>query len=162
MLLALGAVPEPVTRRQETPLYLATRSNCRNMNFRPIHEESASLDTVRVLVEQGKNDPMQCDDIGWTSILTASRNRSGAPLLWLVHQAEYELDLNYETPSGITTASLFAQRDDLSPALFEPLLYRGIAIEAPCAIWWCPQFGSHLLRIPGMVQFNTKNNNPLT
>ncbi len=60
MLLVLGAASNPVTKRQETPLLLATQSNERNMyrlHFHPRDNESASLDTVRVLVEQGKNGP---------------------------------------------------------------------------------------------------------
>jgi hypothetical protein len=73
MLLACGAVPDPINIRRETPLLLATQSNCRNVYFRPIHDEGASFDTVRVLVEQGKNDPMQSDDIGWNPIFLFPR-----------------------------------------------------------------------------------------
>lgn len=149
MLLALGAIPDPVTKRQETPLLLATHADCRNVYFRPINDETASLDTVRVLVEQGKNDPMQIDDIGWTSIFTATKNRTSQSLLWLMNQEEYELDLNYTTPGGITAAALIVQREDLTAALFEPLLRNRIAVDAPCAKRWRFQFGVNFLTFRG-------------
>ena len=133
MLLALGAVPDPVTKRQETPLLLATHSNCRNAEHRPTDDKGASLGTVRTLVEQGKNDPMQSDDIGWTSIFTASKHPSGEALQWLIHQTEYELDFKYATPAGLTAAALLVQREDFSATLFHPLLRSGIMIDGPCA-----------------------------
>jgi hypothetical protein len=113
---------------------------------------------MRVLVEQGKNDPMQSGDIGYNSIFMASKNRSGRSLLWLIHQEEYELDLSYTTPGGTTAASLFVQREDLSPALFEPLLRKWTAIEAPCAKGWRPQFANDHFRILGMVRNDTTQN----
>jgi ankyrin repeat protein len=133
LLLALGAVPDPVTKRQETPLFLATHSNCQNIEFRPADDLNAGINTVRVLVEQGKNDPMQSDDIGWTPIFTASKNNTSKSLLWLMNQDEYELDLSYTTPGGLTAAALIVQREDLSTTLFQPLVRNGILVDAPCA-----------------------------
>jgi len=150
MLLSLGAVPDPVTKRRETPLLLATHSNCRNAEYRPLDDSSASINTVRVLVEQGKNDPMQSDDLDWNSIFTASRNRTPDSLLWLINQEEYQLDLKYETPGGVTTAAVIVQREDLSPALFQHLVRSGVAINAPCAKTWYPEFGWWFIRFRGM------------
>jgi hypothetical protein len=161
LLLALGAVPDPVTKRQETPLLVATRANERPLGrgyLHPRHDESTTLDTMRVLVEQGKNDPMQSGDIGYNSIFMASKNRSSRSLLWLIHQDEYELDLSYTSPGGITAASLFVQREDLSPTLFEPILRKWTAIEAPCAKGWRPQFANGHFRIPGMVPDDATQN----
>jgi hypothetical protein len=140
MLLALGAVPDPVTKYQHTPLQLATHSNCRNVELRPKHDGNASLETVRILVEQGKNDPMQSNDIGWTSIFTASKGCTSESLVWLMNQNEYELDHNYKTPGGLTASALMAQRDDLCDTLFRPLLRNGIEVDAPCAGKWGPEF----------------------
>ncbi|KAE9379389.1 ankyrin [Stipitochalara longipes BDJ] len=155
MLLALGAVPDPVTKRQETPLLLATRSNCQD-EYRPVHDKSASINTLRVLVEQGNNDPMHSNDIGWTSIFKASNNLSGEALEWLINQTEYELDFKYTTPGGLTAAALFVQREDLSATLFQPLLRGGIKIDAPCA----EKLGFQRFRIesidlfePSMIQY---------
>jgi ankyrin repeat protein len=159
MLLILGAVPDAVTKRQETPLLLATHSNDRNMYrlyFCPRNDESASLNTVRVLVEQGQNDPMQSDDIGETSIFTASRNHSPESWIWLMNQDEYEVDLNYATPGGMTAAALIAQREDLSATLFEPLLRHGIVVDAPCTKMWHFQYGYWFLRFHGLLAFNTE------
>jgi hypothetical protein len=157
LLLDLGAVADPVTKRQETPLLLATRSDCQHANFRDrsTNGETACLNTVKVLVEQGQNDPMQCDDVGWTPIFTASKNRSRESLLWLVHQDDYEVDLNYSTPEGTTTAAFFARRGDMCPTLFEPLLQKGIAINGPCAAVWGPKFASAVLKIKGTMMFPT-------
>jgi hypothetical protein len=133
MLLALGAISDPVNRYQETPLLLATHSNGQNVECRPKNDESAGLDTLRVLIEQGKNDPMQSNDIGWTPVFYASKSSASKYLLWLMNQDEYELDLNYTTPGGLTAAALLVQREDLSAAMFQPLLQNGIPVDAPCA-----------------------------
>ena len=87
----------------------------------------------------------------------ASKNRSGESLLWLVYQDEYELNLNYVTPGGNTAASLFVQREDLSPTLFEPRLHNWTAIEAPCAQWWRPQFALSMLRITVKIQWRLRD-----
>jgi hypothetical protein len=50
-----------------------------------------------------------------------------------MNQDEYELDLNYTTPGGLTAAALLVQREDLSAAMFQPLLQNGIPVDAPCA-----------------------------
>lgn len=153
LLIKLGAIPDSVTKRQETPLLLATHSNDRNMYrlyFRPRTDENASLDTVRVLVEQGKNDPMQSDDVGETTIITASRNYNSESLVWLMNQDEFELDLNYATPRGLKAAAVVVQREDLSATLFEALLRKGIAVDAPCARIWHFQFGHWFLNFKGL------------
>jgi len=133
MLLALGAISDPVNRYQETPLLLATHSDGQNVECRPKNDESAGLDTLRVLIEQGKNDPMQSNDIGWTPVFYASKSSASKYLLWLMNQDEYELDLNYTTPGGLTAAALLVQREDLSAAMFQPLLQNRIPVDAPCA-----------------------------
>ena len=145
MLLALGAASDPVTKRQETPLLLATHSNERNMYrllFHPRGNEDASLDTVRVLIEQGKNDPMQSNDIGRTPIFNASEGCTSESLAWLMNQDEFELDHKYTTLGGLTAAALMAQREDLSDALFRPLLRGGVVADAHCAARWGPRFKS--------------------
>lgn len=159
MLLALGAASDPVTKRQETPLLLATQSNERNMYrlyFHPRDDENASLDTVRVLVQQGRNDPMQSGDIGETSIFTASRMHNAESLVWLMNQDEYEVDLNYATPRGMTAAAFIAQREDLSAKLFEPLLRSGIAVDAPCAKWWHFRLGYWFIEFKGLFVWDTE------
>jgi hypothetical protein len=159
MLLALGAASDPVTKRQETPLLLATQSNERNMYrlyFHPREDEDASLDTVRVLVQQGRNDPMQSGDIGETSIITASRMHTAESLAWLMNQDEYEVDLNYATPRGMTAAALIAQREDFSATLFEPLLRSGIAVDAPCAKKWHFKLGYWFVKFKGLFVFSTE------
>jgi len=149
MLLALGAASDPVTNRQEIPLLLATHSICpRTGHLRPTYD-NASLDTVRLLVEQGKNDPMQSDDIEWNAIFTASQNRTSQSLAWLINQNEYELDLKYATPGSITAATVMVQRDDLTAPLFGSLLKNGVAMDAPCAKWWRFQFAANFLRFKG-------------
>jgi hypothetical protein len=110
------------------------------MELRPRHNESANLETVRVLVEQGNNDPMQSNDIGRTPIFYASEGCTSESLAWLMNQDEFELDYNYKTSGGLTAAALMAQREDLSDALFRPLLRNGIVADAHCAAKWAPQF----------------------
>jgi hypothetical protein len=155
ILIALGAVPDPVTNRQETPLHLACDPSPRvDENFRADDDDVASLDTVRVLVEQGKNDPMQGDDIGFNSIFGAAKGRYSHSLVWLVNQDEFELDLNYATPAGFTAAAMIVQREDLSSQLFEPLLRNGIALDAPCAKMWRFRSGYWFLRFKGMCLLN--------
>lgn len=159
MLLALGAASDPVTKRQETPLLLATQSNERSMYrllFRPRDNDNASLETVRVLVEQGKNDPMQSGDNGETSIFTASRMHTSESLVWLMNQDEYEVDLNYATDGGMTAVALIAQREDLSATLFEPLLRSGITVDAPCAKRWDFQFDYRFVKFKGLLDFKTE------
>jgi hypothetical protein len=68
-------------------------------------------------------------------------------LVWLLNQDEYELDLNYATPAGLTAASLIIQIEDLSPRLFEALLRKEIALDAPCARMWSCQLGFPFLQL---------------
>jgi hypothetical protein len=164
MLLALGAISDPVNKYQETPLLLATHSTCQNVECRPKNDESAGLDTLRVLVEQGKNDPMQSNDIGWTPVFHASKSPASKSLLWLMNQDEYALDLNYTTPGGLTAAALLVQREDLSATIFQPLLQNGLPVDAPCADWLCFQrcqrFGIYSIYPcnAGISLANTKQN----
>jgi hypothetical protein len=157
MLLALGAVSDPVTKRQETPLLVATQANdptlCRGY-FHPRNDESTDIDTMRVLVEQGKNDPMQSDDIGWNSIFTASRDRTSESLLWLMNQNEYEIDLNYATLGGVTATAVISQREYLSTTLLQHLVRSGVAIDAPCAKRWRFKFGHWFIRFEGMFPWH--------
>jgi hypothetical protein len=125
------------------------------MELRPRHNESASLETVRVLVEQGNNDPMQSNDIGRTPMFYASEGCTSESLAWLMNQDEFELDYNYKTSGGLTAAALMAQREDLSDALFRPLLRGGVVADARCAAKWGPKFKSGI-KVESMDLQNSK------
>jgi hypothetical protein len=106
MLIDMGAVPDALTNRQETPLQLALRWSCRLTHACPVLDEAACIDTVRFLVEQGRNDPMVANDVH-------HRNRG-----------------------GITAASVLSGRDDLSASHISPLLQSGISINSSCVGTW--------------------------
>ncbi|KAH7360434.1 ankyrin repeat-containing domain protein [Rhexocercosporidium sp. MPI-PUGE-AT-0058] len=139
MLIRFGAATNCVTVLQQTPLLLATaieHLSSRNERNRSENEPSSSLNTVRLLVEEGGNDPMDIDDIGFTSIFDAAGNISNDALAWLLTQGKYSLDLEYVTPTGHTVAAYISSRNDLSPSLLRPLLRAGIALNGPCAKEW--------------------------
>jgi hypothetical protein len=75
---------------------------------------------------------MQTDEIGYTSIMTASGDYRNAILPWLLNQDDYEVDLGYKAPTGHTTGAYMSTRGDF-PELLYLLLKRGIIINEPCA-----------------------------
>lgn len=162
LLIQLGAVTDAVTNRQATPLLLAT-----NAHFKEFHSvdlgqalqqtSNAQLDTIRVLVEMGDNDPMCVNDIGRTAMLDgAGTSLNGDSLSWLMNQDSYEVDLHYMTPTGHTAAAYISLRDDLSPELLAPLLRSGIDINGSCATSWYFNFSGYKLR--GMYKCSSKPN----
>jgi hypothetical protein len=136
MLTDMGAVPDVLTNRQETPLQLALRWSCRLTHACPVLDEAACIDTVRVLVEQGRNDPMFTNDVGFNAVFTAARNKSTQAVIWLMNQDTYEIDLNHRNPGGVSAASILSGRDDLSTSHLTPLLRSGISINSPCISSW--------------------------
>lgn len=99
------------------------------------HGGTSSVDTVRVLVQQGKNDPMQENLFGNTSIINAASNKTDPILPWLLKQDDCGIDLRYKTPSGHTAAAYISMRDDV-PGLLPSLLKSGISAHDPCAKYW--------------------------
>jgi hypothetical protein len=136
MLIDMGAVPDALTNRQETPLQLALRWSCRLTHACPVLDEAACIDTVRFLVEQGRNDPMVANDVGFTAVFTAARNKSTQAVIWLMNQDTYEVDLHHRNRGGITAASVLSERDDLSASHISPLLQSGISINSSCVGTW--------------------------
>jgi hypothetical protein len=142
LLIQLGAVTDAVTNRQATPLLLASNSHFKEFHSMEIGQarpqtSNAQLDTIKVLVELGDNDPMNVDDIGRIAVLDgAGTSLSGDSLSWLMNQDNYELDLQYVAPTGHTAAAYISLRDDLSPELLAPLLRSGIDINGFCASTW--------------------------
>ena len=142
MLIEMGAVADALTNRQETPLLLAQGwySPPRRTCFCPVLDENACVDTVRVLVEQGRNDPMIANDVGFNSIVTAANNRSTKAIVWLMNQDQYEIDLRSATPSGTTAAALLVLRDDLSSSILNSIIRSGILMDSPCTKAWLVTF----------------------
>jgi hypothetical protein len=132
----MGAVPDALTNRQETPLQLALRWSCRHADARPVFDEAACIDTVRFLVEQGRNDPMFTNDIGFNSVFTAASNKSTQAVIWLMNQDTYEIDLHHRNPGGVSAASILSGRDDLSTSHISPLFRSGVSINSPCISSW--------------------------
>jgi hypothetical protein len=132
----MGAVPDALTNRQETPLQLALRWSCRLTHACPVLDEAACIDTVRFLVEHGRNDPMLTNDIGFNAVFTAARNKSTQAVIWLMNQDTYEVDLHHRGPGGISAASILSGREDLSESYISPLLRNGISINSPCISSW--------------------------
>jgi len=137
-------VTDSVTNRHETPLLLAaTKVYLWSGSEREIwYNPEAGSETVKTLVIQGHNDPMDADDVGYTSLLAAAANQADTSLRWLLCQDEYELNLEYSPPTGQTAAAYVATRDDISPALLSPLLRSGFAINGPCAKRWLFRYRS--------------------
>lgn len=144
MLIYLGAATNSITQRQETPLQLAAKREHLTPRYHGAYrrdQDASSVDTVRVLMEQGNNDPMQVDDVGYTSIMTAAAAETkNAILPWLLHQDEYELDLKYRNPAGHTAAAYISTREDF-PELLQPLLQRGSDVKEPCSNTFSVRFG---------------------
>lgn len=138
MLMRLGAATESVTRRQETPLQLATKRE--HLRAYRHHRDASAVDTVRILVQRGENDPMQVDDVGHACVMTAAGDRRNDMLPWLLRQDEYEIDLQYKNPAGHTAAAYISTREDF-PELLPPLLQRGIHIKDSCSNSWSHRFG---------------------
>jgi hypothetical protein len=134
----MGAVADALTNRQETPLLLAVgwSSPPRRTCFCPLLDENACVDTVRVLVEQGRNDPMIANDVGFNSILTAAKNRSTKAIVWLMNQDQYEVDLRSASPSGTTAAAYLVLREDLSSSILNSMFRSRILIDSPCTKAW--------------------------
>jgi hypothetical protein len=149
MLIGLGAATNSVTARLETPLLLATTPISRQHMTRRFHtsqrnsKDASSIDTIRLLVHQGDNDPMQPDDIGFNSIVTASGDCRNPMLPWLLNQEEYEVDVGYKTPSGHTTGAYISTRVDF-PELLPALIEQGINVNDPCAKHWLYRFGPQI------------------
>ena len=138
MLIKFGAATDSLSYRQETPLMLAAK------RFDPMphyskgyrcHGRTAAIDTVRTLVQQGDNDPMQRNAFGFSSIITAASNQTDPILSWLLSQDAYDVDLMCKTPSGHTAAAYIAMRDDV-PNFLPILKKRGVTVCGPCADHW--------------------------
>ena len=153
MLIELGAKADCVTMRLETPLLLCTKKvnwNPRKVKYESSHNTASAPETVRVLVEKGRNDPMDVDQTGLNSVFIAAGNDENKSVSWLLTQDEFEIDLNYVKSIGNTAGAYIATRGDLSSALIMPLLRRGIQINQPCAKIWYLRFGPKSHRIEGI------------
>jgi hypothetical protein len=149
ILIDLGTIPDSLTVRQETPLLLAATCDCRKAECHPIYDEVACIDTVRVLVEHGSNDPMIADNTGLTSVLIAAKNPFNKAVFWLLNQDVYEINLKLSALRGIATAAFLASRTDLSSEILAPLLRNGISVNAACARRWWFKYGPEFLTIEG-------------
>jgi hypothetical protein len=117
MLIDLGAVTDAVTHRYRIPLLLASKSPPVGTQWeqrRLIQRDDDSLNTVRTLVEHGQNDPMQCDDIGFNSVICGAADASSKTLTWLLNQEQFAVDLWYKTPTGHTAAAYVTTRSRFS------------------------------------------------
>ena len=144
MLIDIGAVTDAVTERHDTPLLLATKKvplGSRWENRRQGRGEADSLNTVRILVEHGKNDPMQCDDIGFNSMLSAARDSCNETMSWLLNQNEFVIDLRCETPAGYSAAAYITTREDFSPSLLADSVKNGVEPGSPCVNHWHFRYG---------------------
>lgn len=112
------------------------RLGSRNVEFQFKHISEACLQTLRVLVIEGENDPMEVDILGYNSAFIAAGNHLTSSLPWLLSQEEYHLDFSYMNPNGITAAAYIVTRDDFSPELLTPLLHSGLGIDAVCVKCW--------------------------
>jgi hypothetical protein len=124
-----------VTHHEETPLLVASISPDSVPRYRESYRRSDGafdIDTVRVLVQQAKNDPMQIDCYGSTSISISAGNKSKI-LSWLLDQDEFEIDLT--TQSGHTSAAFLSGRGDF-PDLLGSLVRHGVSVTNPCAKAW--------------------------
>jgi hypothetical protein len=149
ILIDMGTISGSLTIRQETPLLLAAKSDCRRAERRPIYDEVACIDTVRVLVERGGNDPMIADNTGFTSVLTAAKNPFNKAVFWLLNQDIYDINLQFSALGGMATSALLARRKDLSSEILAPLLRKGISVNAACARRWRFKHGPGNLTIKG-------------
>ena len=146
MLIELSAATDSVNWRQETPLQLATKreyltamysGGCRNLR------DASGINTIRLLIQRGNNDPMQVDDVGHTSIMTSAFDHFDAKndmLPWLLKQDECEIDLEYRNPAGHSAAAYISTREDF-PELLQELLRRGIDVNSPCSRSWSYRIG---------------------
>jgi hypothetical protein len=149
MLIKLGAAANAGTHRFESPLMFAMNEGARirlsrsEEDKKRLNEES-QLNTMRLLVEAGDNDPMEVDDIGFTPFLIGTGSPFTSTLAWLLQQDTYDLDLQYKTPTGHTAAAYMSVRDDFSTDLLAPLIRSGIDINAPCADLFYFRYGPRL------------------
>jgi hypothetical protein len=139
MLINEGALATTITKRLQTPLILAADG----IEYILITgkkddaiEDDAQLDTIRVLVELGQNDPMDTDYIGYNALLKAAGTTWNQSLSWLLDQDTFELDFQYKTVNGYTAHAGASLREDLTPSQLTRFLQNGIDINAPCANWW--------------------------
>lgn len=139
LLIQLGATTDAVTSHQQTPLLLAARlgdSIPRYEDSYRRHDGAFGVNTVRVLVQQGKNDPMHADFWGRTPVLVAAGNVMSKEVLpWLLNQDDFEIDFEYKTPSGYNAAAYISTREDF-PDLLAPIINSGITVNNPCARYW--------------------------
>ena len=153
MLIDIGAVTDAVTERHDTPLLLATKKvplGSRWENRRQGRGEADSLNTVRILVEHGKNDPMQCDDIGFNSMLSAARDSCNETMSWLLNQNEFVIDLRCETPAGYSAAAYITTREDFSPSLLADSVKNGVEPGSPCVNHWHFRYGPKFPKLGGV------------
>lgn len=151
-LIELGAKTDCVTNRLETPLLLCTKRESwspRKIEYASFHDPASTPETVRVLIEKGRNDPMDVDQTGWNSLFIAAVNDRTDSISTLLTQDEFEIDLNYVTTGGLMVGGCISTREYISTALITPLLRRGIDINAPCKKVWYFRFGPKSHRIEG-------------
>ncbi|KAF4635034.1 hypothetical protein G7Y89_g3062 [Cudoniella acicularis] len=155
MLIKLGARADCVTtKHHETPLLLCT--GWESWSSHVVEHESGSdqnaiLETVQVLVEQGRNDPMEVDWDGLNSVMRSGLSNRRTCISWLLHQDEFEVDVNYALPGGYTVGACIATRDDLLQALLISLLRKGIRVDEPCAEIWYSSYASHIIIKDGIL-----------
>jgi hypothetical protein len=119
------------------------------VKYESSHNKASAPETVRVLVEKGRNHPVEVDQTGFNSVFIATGNDKNDSVSWLLTQEEFEIDLNYVRSSGHTAGAYIATRGDLSSALIHPLLRCGFKIDEPCAKVWYLRFGPKSHRIEG-------------
>ncbi|KAG4442623.1 hypothetical protein IFR05_001879 [Cadophora sp. M221] len=135
MLIDLGAQTNCLTRRLRSPLHLATQSSSRHYPYR-IQTRTSCIDSLRVLVESGNNDPMLFDRLGFTPIFEAAMNPDIQSLSWLMSQTYQDIEMRCASSGGVTMAAFIAQRPDLSLGLLNTVLRHGIEINLSCARTW--------------------------
>jgi hypothetical protein len=145
----VGAVTNAGTHKLESPLMVAMDEYSRRSMSRSDEEEQrlngiSQLDTIRLLVEVGDNDPMEPSDIKSTplSIGLTSPLREG--LNWILHQDVFDLNFYHKTLTGYTSAALMPLREDFSAEMLAPLIRSGYQINGPCADYFTFKIGARI------------------